>query len=77
MFSRFAKTKFMASTERFKELNNWIYKTLDYNGILQDYSSLYTNKEDAKYWYKYRYLRKIPDSMRRKLILTNIHYGED
>jgi len=77
MFSSFAKTKLMASTERFKELKNWIYKTVDYNGILQDYSSFYTNKEDAEYWYKYMYLRKIPDSMKRKLILTNIQDGED
>tara|TARA_R110000823_G_scaffold305715_1_gene427883 strand:+ start:1267 stop:1470 length:204 start_codon:yes stop_codon:yes gene_type:complete len=67
----------MASIERFKELKNWIYRTLDYNGILQDYSSFYTNKEDAEYWYKYRYLRKIPKSMRRKLILIEIQDGKN
>tara|TARA_R110001606_G_scaffold211687_1_gene359332 strand:- start:592 stop:795 length:204 start_codon:yes stop_codon:yes gene_type:complete len=67
----------MASIERFKELKNWIYRTLDYNGILQDYSSFYTSKEDAEYWYKYRYLRKIPESMRRKLILINIQDGKN
>ena len=67
----------MASIERFKELKNWIYRTLDYNGILQDYSSFYTNKEDAEYWYKYRYLRKIPESMRRKLSLIEIQDGKN
>tara|TARA_R110000851_G_scaffold332536_1_gene508976 strand:+ start:504 stop:701 length:198 start_codon:yes stop_codon:yes gene_type:complete len=65
----------MATAERFKEVKNWIYKTPDDDGNLHDYSCFYTNKEDAEYWYKNRYLRIMPSQMKRQLILIDLTDG--
>jgi hypothetical protein len=60
---------------RFNELKNWIYKAPDDDGNLHDYSCFYTNKEDAEYWYNNRYLRKMPEEMKRSLILIDLRNG--
>ena len=60
---------------RFNEVKNWIYKTSDSKGNLHDYSCFYTNKEDAVYWYNNRYLRKMPATMKRQLILIDLTNG--
>ena len=65
----------MITLRRFNEVKNWIYKAPDDDGNLHDYSCFYTNKEDAVYWYYNRYLRKMPDTMKRNLILIDLRNG--
>jgi hypothetical protein len=62
---------------RFNEIKNWIYRASDKDGRLHDYSCYYTNKSDAEYWYYNRYLRKIPETMKRSLILIDLRNGQD